>query len=89
MTVHELRKLGYKVRVTHFRRHLSNPKIFLRRDEINGDNIITQTGVTRLEVRLLNGEEVSSLYLHQSNYNKKIGVSSCIERLLHFFEKNE
>lgn len=92
ITVAELRRRGYKVRVTHFRRiffYLSGEDCRLFRmdtvrDAMRQDWISAVGGETRVEILTPKGESFTGIAKcsNKDNYNKKYGVELALERAL-------
>lgn len=78
MTVQELRNLGYKVRVLHFRERFFKPRMDT---SINGYES-PKGGHTRVIIDSPNGNhyEGTAICSKRDNYNKKLGVKIAIGR---------
>lgn len=84
-TVEQLRKSGYKVRVTHFRQSLFDGKLWNRNlFEGNPHLISTRGGKTVVEITTPNLENVKGEAVCSKNdtFNRKTGLYTAISRAL-------
>lgn len=84
-TVEELRKSGYKIRITHFRNLFNYSYVGYPKDyNAKGNDICPRGGETVVQLTTPEGKDIATTALCNlaDNYNKKIGVAIALGRAL-------
>jgi hypothetical protein len=86
-SVEDLRKSGYKVRVAHKRFckfDYSTTLVIPTLHGIKGDSILPRGGITQVDIRTPDGEELfgEAKCSDKDNYNKSIGLQIAIGRAM-------
>lgn len=79
-TVHEARKDGWKIQVSHFRNSKNRELLF--HSKIDRKDLLPTGGITVLVCSKNNKDIVVSYPFEDTvNYNKKVGIGECMRRV--------